>query len=65
MNRVNAWITIILVLAAIAGFFMGKLDTQYFESLVSIAVGFYFGGLGKETASVSQPLTTGKPTIVN
>jgi hypothetical protein len=45
MNRVNSIIALVLVAAAVTGFFMGKLDTQYFESIVSVAVGFFFGGL--------------------
>jgi hypothetical protein len=43
MNRVNSILAIALTGAAIGGFFLGKLDATYFQSLASIAIGFFFG----------------------
>ena len=49
MNRVNSWIAIILVVAAVIGYFMKIPENTYFNSLVSMAVGFFFGGLAQTT----------------
>jgi hypothetical protein len=57
MNRINSTLAIALTGAAIAGFFLGKLDASYFESLVSIAIGFFFGG------SLSNKPTPATPVI--
>ena len=48
MNRVNSWIAIILIVAAVIGYFMKIPENTYFNSLVSMAVGFFFGGITRE-----------------
>ena len=55
MNRVNSWIAIILVVAAVIGYFMKIPENTYFNSLVSMAVGFFFGGLVKTISPGSTP----------
>ena len=61
MNRVNSTLAIALTGAAIAGFFLGKLDASYFESLVSIAIGFFFGGsLSTNKTTPATPVTPAK-----
>ena len=63
MNRVNSFLAIALVSAAIAGFFIGKLDASYFESLVSVAVGFFFGGAMSNKTSPVIPSTPVTPKV--
>ena len=64
MNRVNSTIAIALTGAAIAGFFLGKLDASYFESLASIAIGFFFGS-NMSTIHQVNPVTPVLPKASN